>query len=293
MVARVRVRPGGSWLGAAGGASAEALPLRDARGAAITDEEQLERIAALAVPPAWTDVWISPSPRARCRQPGSTRPAASSTATTTAIGQPRSARSSSACSTSASRCPACAGRGAVISGSGRTSAIGPARSPSALINKAWFRVGSEQHARSSRTYGVTTFRKRHVAVERRRDRVPLPREEPQARAGDRSERGPRRRRRGAPGASRWLAPLPLRARRRARATLSSATSERLPRGESRRRVSRPRTSGRGAGRCSRRQELESCGPAETEAEAKRALAAVMRHVGEELGNTARLRAPPT
>ena len=33
-------------------------------------------------------------------------------------------------------------------------------------------------------------------------------------------------------------------------------------------------------------ELESCGPAKTEAEAKRTLAAVMRHVGEELGNTA-------
>jgi DNA topoisomerase-1 len=33
-----------------------------------------------------------------------------------------------------------------------------------LINKAWFRVGSERHARSSRTYGVTTLRKRHVSV---------------------------------------------------------------------------------------------------------------------------------
>jgi DNA topoisomerase-1 len=32
------------------------------------------------------------------------------------------------------------------------------------VNKAWFRVGSDRHARSSRTYGVTTLRKRHVEV---------------------------------------------------------------------------------------------------------------------------------
>ena len=29
----------------------------------ITDEEQLKRISALAIPPAWADVWISPNPR--------------------------------------------------------------------------------------------------------------------------------------------------------------------------------------------------------------------------------------
>src|SRR5205085_3380118 len=33
----------------------------DADGRAITDEQQLERIRALAIPPAWRDVWISPS----------------------------------------------------------------------------------------------------------------------------------------------------------------------------------------------------------------------------------------
>ena len=33
-----------------------------------------------------------------------------------------------------------------------------------LINRAWFRVGSEQYARTSRTYGVTTLLKRHASV---------------------------------------------------------------------------------------------------------------------------------
>jgi len=42
----------------------------DARGAAITDEEAIDRIEALAIPPAWTDVWISPSPHARLQATG-------------------------------------------------------------------------------------------------------------------------------------------------------------------------------------------------------------------------------
>lgn len=33
-----------------------------------------------------------------------------------------------------------------------------------LVNHGWFRVGSERHARSSRTYGITTLTKRHVSV---------------------------------------------------------------------------------------------------------------------------------
>ena len=42
----------------------------DSRGATIADPEQLERIAELAIPPAWTDVWISPNPRARLQATG-------------------------------------------------------------------------------------------------------------------------------------------------------------------------------------------------------------------------------
>jgi DNA topoisomerase-1 len=33
-----------------------------------------------------------------------------------------------------------------------------------LINLAWFRVGSDRYAQTSRTYGVTTLTKRHVTV---------------------------------------------------------------------------------------------------------------------------------
>ena len=33
-----------------------------------------------------------------------------------------------------------------------------------LINLGWFRAGSERYAKESRTYGITTLRKRHVTV---------------------------------------------------------------------------------------------------------------------------------
>ena len=34
----------------------------DARGIEIRDEAKLARIEKLVIPPAWTDVWISPRP---------------------------------------------------------------------------------------------------------------------------------------------------------------------------------------------------------------------------------------
>ena len=41
----------------------------DAKGAPIRDEKTIDRIRALAIPPAWTDVWISPKARMRSYLP--------------------------------------------------------------------------------------------------------------------------------------------------------------------------------------------------------------------------------
>src|SRR6186713_1532755 len=42
----------------------------DARGRRITRPSELERIARLAIPPAWKDVWISPSPDSHLQATG-------------------------------------------------------------------------------------------------------------------------------------------------------------------------------------------------------------------------------
>ena len=41
---------------------AQSVHYRDATGRRVTDIATLERIAALSIPPAWKDVWISPDP---------------------------------------------------------------------------------------------------------------------------------------------------------------------------------------------------------------------------------------
>ena len=40
----------------------DATVFQDAAGRLVRDRETLERIRALAIPPAWEDVWICPSP---------------------------------------------------------------------------------------------------------------------------------------------------------------------------------------------------------------------------------------
>src|SRR3954447_23575704 len=42
----------------------------DADGARVDDPETLERINALAIPPAWTDVWICPDPQGHLQATG-------------------------------------------------------------------------------------------------------------------------------------------------------------------------------------------------------------------------------
>ena len=43
---------------------------RDAEGERVTDPETLARIAALKIPPAWTDVWIAAAPNAHLQATG-------------------------------------------------------------------------------------------------------------------------------------------------------------------------------------------------------------------------------
>jgi DNA topoisomerase-1 len=256
----------------------------DSRGAKITDDEQLERIAALAIPPAWTDVWISPSPRARLQATGVDAAGRRQYRYHDSYRAAQERAKFERLLEFARSLPRLRGRTA------RHLRLGPYEREWAcavavgLINKAWFRVGSEQHARSSRTYGVTTLRKRHVAVEgdeiefrfRAKNRKLVRRSIENAALAD------------GVGA---LLELPNGSRlfRFERdgelANLSSAIlndylAENLSSGFTAKDF---RTWG---GTLLAATELESSGPADTEAEAKRTLAAVMRHVGEELGNTA-------
>ena len=55
----------------------------DRRGHRVASRSTLLRIRSLAVPPAWTDVWICPTSTGHLQEPGATPEDASSIATTT------------------------------------------------------------------------------------------------------------------------------------------------------------------------------------------------------------------
>jgi DNA topoisomerase-1 len=136
----------------------------DADGREITDEEKLERIRALAIPPAWKEVWIAASARSKLQATG-----------VDAAGRKQylyhpdyRARQEQAKYDKlirfAERLPEL--RSAMSSHMEleglpyeRVAAIAVR-----LINLGWFRVGTDRYAKASRTFGITTLRKGHVAV---------------------------------------------------------------------------------------------------------------------------------
>jgi DNA topoisomerase-1 len=153
-----------------------------------------------------------------------------------------------------------------------------------LINKAWFRVGTERHARSSRTYGVTTLRKRHVSVSS--DEIAFRFRAKNRRLVRRTITNPT-----LASCVDQLLDLPNGSRLfrfdrdgelvdLTSAVLNEYLGENLGEGYTAKDF---RTWG---GTLLAASDLEKRGARESEAEAKRVLAAVMRKVGDELGNTA-------
>ena len=136
----------------------------DARGREITDEEKLERIDALRIPPAWRDVWISPRPRAKLQ----------------AVGLDRAGRKQYLYSDEYRATQEQAKYDKLVRFGEKLQEIRQAMSDDMdrdhldrervcaialrLINLGWFRPGSERYAKESRTYGITTLRKGHVKV---------------------------------------------------------------------------------------------------------------------------------
>jgi len=136
----------------------------DARGDRIVDVTKIQRIEELVIPPAWKDVWISPRPGAKLQATG-----------VDAAGRRQylyhpdfRARQEQAKYDKlilfAERLPEL--RKAMMEHMSydcldveRVSAVAVR-----LINLAWFRVGSERYARTSKTFGITTLTKRHVSV---------------------------------------------------------------------------------------------------------------------------------
>lgn len=136
----------------------------DSRGRQITDEDALERIRSLAIPPAWTEVWISPNAGAKLQATGEDAAGRRQYLYHERFRAAQEREKFERLLTFGTRLPALRSRLA------RDLRLGPYEQEWAcalalrLVNKAWFRVGSDRHARASRTYGITTLTKRHLTL---------------------------------------------------------------------------------------------------------------------------------
>ena len=136
----------------------------DGRGNQIDDPAKIERIESLVIPPAWKDVWISPRPGAKLQATGLDKAGRRQylyhpdfraqqeqakfdklVRFADALPELRQAMGEHMTHDTYDREKVCA------------IAV-------RLINLAWFRVGSDRYAKSSRTHGVTTLTRSHVSV---------------------------------------------------------------------------------------------------------------------------------
>jgi DNA topoisomerase-1 len=136
----------------------------DAKGRQIRDEAALARIQQLAIPPAWKNVWISPSARAKLQATGYDRAGRKQYLYHEDYRAAQEQAKYDGLIRFAERLPQL--RAATADHLDREGLDRERISAIALrlINLGWFRVGSERHARESRTYGITTLTKRHVTV---------------------------------------------------------------------------------------------------------------------------------
>jgi DNA topoisomerase-1 len=140
----------------------------DAHGKTITDEAKLERIEALVIPPAWKDVWISPNARAKLQATG-----VDAAGRRQYLYHPEfRARQEQAKFDKlvrfAEKLPELRAAMAEHMERDRYDRERVCAIAVRLINLGWFRVGSDRYAKSSRTYGVTTLYRKHVSVRGKR-----------------------------------------------------------------------------------------------------------------------------
>ncbi len=136
----------------------------DSRGNRITDPVVLERIESLVIPPAWQDVWISPRTSAKLQATGIDSAGRRQYLYHPDFRAEREQAKFDKLVRFADRLP---GLREAMAEHMALDELEPERVSALalrLINLGWFRVGSERYTRTSRTYGITTLRKRHAKV---------------------------------------------------------------------------------------------------------------------------------
>ena len=136
----------------------------DSQGRQITDAAKIERIEQLVIPPAWKEVWISPRASAKLQATGIDRAGRRQYLYHPEFRAQQEQAKFDKLVRFAEKLPdlrMAMGEHMTHDPYDRERVCAVAVR---LINMAWFRVGSDRYAKSSRTHGVTTLSRRHVSV---------------------------------------------------------------------------------------------------------------------------------
>jgi DNA topoisomerase-1 len=133
-------------------------------GATIRDPKQLQRIRALAVPPAWTDVWICPTARGHIQATGRDAKGRKQYRYHTRYRAERDTAKYDRLATFARALPAIrerVGADLALPGLPRDRVLAAVV---ALLDASLIRVGNEAYVRQNGSFGLTTLRNRHAKV---------------------------------------------------------------------------------------------------------------------------------
>ena len=138
---------------------------RDADGTKITDEETLERVRGLGIPPAWEEVWICPDPLGHIQATGFDAAGRKQYLYHDRWQRRAAGRKFETMREFAAALPRlrkAAKRDLALEGMPRERALACAVR---LLDLGFFRVGSEEYAETNESYGLATIQREHVSFE--------------------------------------------------------------------------------------------------------------------------------
>src|SRR5262249_48097418 len=144
----------------------ERFRYRDPSGAEVTQREALQRIGALAIPPGWANVWISPDPLGHIQATGVDSRGRTQYRYHQQARELRDAQKFLHMLRFASVLPALRAATVEDLARGGLDRDRVAASAVRLIDLGLFRIGGEKYAVLDHHYGATTLEKRHVTVKR-------------------------------------------------------------------------------------------------------------------------------
>jgi DNA topoisomerase I len=136
----------------------------DSRGRPITDEAALRRIDSLRIPPAWKGVWISPRVGAKLQATGIDKAGRRQYLYHPEFRARQEQAKFDRLVRFAERLPELRAAMAAHMEQEPLTLDWTAAVAVRLINEGWFRVGEERYAKNYKTFGITTLRKGHVSV---------------------------------------------------------------------------------------------------------------------------------